>query len=82
VRLEALGQLKNLITSSGIEHVTIWLVEGEESSLPHVVQIDSGARPARWVKQRIRKGDHPPQTSAELKKMWIYTSTPPYISMA
>jgi hypothetical protein len=23
------------------------------------------------------KADHSPQTSAEVKKMWIYTSTPP-----
>jgi hypothetical protein len=26
--------------------------------------------------------DHSPPTSAEVKKMWIYTSTPPYAFMA
>jgi hypothetical protein len=28
------------------------------------------------------KADHLPPASAELKKMWIYTSTPPYAFMA
>jgi hypothetical protein len=26
-----------------------------------------------------READHSPPTSAEVKKMWIYTSTPPYV---
>jgi hypothetical protein len=29
-----------------------------------------------------READHSPPTSAEVKKMWIYTSTPPYAFMA
>jgi hypothetical protein len=29
-----------------------------------------------------READHSPRTSAEVKKMWIYTSTPPYAFMA
>jgi hypothetical protein len=33
------------------------------------------------VKQPGREADHWP-TSAEVKKMWIYTSTPPYAFMA
>jgi hypothetical protein len=28
------------------------------------------------------EADHSPPTSAEVKKMWIYTSTPPYTFMA
>jgi hypothetical protein len=32
--------------------------------------------------QQEREADHPPQTSAEVKKTWIYTSTPPYVFMA
>jgi hypothetical protein len=28
------------------------------------------------------EADHLPQTSAEVKKMWIYTFTPPYAFMA
>jgi hypothetical protein len=34
------------------------------------------------VKQPGREIDNSPQTSAEVKKMWIYTSTPPYAFMA
>jgi hypothetical protein len=29
-----------------------------------------------------READHSPPTSAEVMKMWIYTSTPPYVFMA
>jgi hypothetical protein len=34
------------------------------------------------VKRQGREADHSPPTSAEVKKMWIYTSTPPYVFMA
>jgi hypothetical protein len=34
------------------------------------------------VKRPGREVDHSPPTSAEVKKMWIYTSTPPYAFMA
>jgi hypothetical protein len=34
------------------------------------------------VKRPGSKADHTPPTSAEVKKMWIYTSTPPYPFMA
>jgi hypothetical protein len=34
------------------------------------------------VKRQGREADHSPPTSAEVKKMWIYTTTPPYIFMA
>jgi hypothetical protein len=42
--------------------------------------------PIQWVtvalstglKRLGRESDHSPPTSAEVKKMWIYTSTPPY----
>jgi hypothetical protein len=30
------------------------------------------------VKRQVREADHSPPTIAEVKKMWIYTSTPPY----
>jgi hypothetical protein len=29
-----------------------------------------------------READHSPPTSIEVKKMWIITSTPPYVFMA
>jgi hypothetical protein len=34
------------------------------------------------VKWQGREADHSPPTSAEVKKMWIYTSTNPYVFMA
>jgi hypothetical protein len=34
------------------------------------------------VKRPGREADHYPLTSVEVKKMWIYTSTPPYAFMA
>jgi hypothetical protein len=42
-------------------------------------------QPIQWVlgvKQRGHEADHSPQASAEVKKMWIHTSTPPYVLMA
>jgi hypothetical protein len=34
------------------------------------------------VKRSGREADHWPPTSAEVKKTWVYTSTPPYAFMA
>jgi hypothetical protein len=34
------------------------------------------------VKRQGRDANHTPATSAKVKKMWIYTSTPPYAFMA
>jgi hypothetical protein len=34
------------------------------------------------VKRPGREADHSPPTSAEVKKIWIYTSIPPYAFMA
>jgi hypothetical protein len=34
------------------------------------------------VKRQEREADHSPPISAEVKKMWIYTSTPSYAFMA
>jgi hypothetical protein len=42
-------------------------------------------RPIQWVlvvKRPGREADHSPPASAEVNKMWIYTSTPPYTFMA
>jgi hypothetical protein len=33
------------------------------------------------VKRSGREADHSPPTSAKVKKIWIYTSTPPYAFM-
>jgi hypothetical protein len=40
-----------------------------------------GALP-RGVMRQGREADHSPPTSAEVKKMWIYTSTPLCVFMA
>jgi hypothetical protein len=65
--------------------------KGQEFPLLHVVQTGSGAHPASYtmgngalcpgLKRPGREADHSPSTSAEVKKMWIYTSTPPYFLM-
>jgi hypothetical protein len=36
----------------------------------------------RVEEQRGREADHSLPTSAEVKKTWVYTSTPPYVFMA
>jgi hypothetical protein len=65
---------------------------GSKKILLHVVQTGSVAHPAsckigkgalsQGVKRPGREADHSSPTSAEVKKMWIYTSTPPYAFMA
>jgi hypothetical protein len=60
-------------------------------SLLHVVQTGSGDHPSSYpmgtgalsprVKQPWREADDSPPTSAEVKKMWMYTFTPPYVFM-
>jgi hypothetical protein len=52
--------------------------------------LGSNQLPIQWVpgalslgiKRQGREADYSPPTSAEVKKMWIYTSTPPYAFMA
>jgi hypothetical protein len=34
-----------------------------------------------WVKRPGREADHLPAASAEVNKMWVYTSIPPYVFM-
>jgi hypothetical protein len=34
------------------------------------------------IKRSGREADHSPQTNAVMKKMWIYTFTPPFAFMA
>jgi hypothetical protein len=56
-------------------------------SLLHIVQTGSGVQPTSYkmgtrgsfpeVKRQEREADHSPPTSAEVKKIWTYTSTPP-----
>jgi hypothetical protein len=62
----------------------------QDFSLFHVVQTSSGVHPSfpvlpgalsSGIKQISHKADHSPPATAEVKKMWIYTSTPPYAFM-
>jgi hypothetical protein len=65
--------------------------QGQEFSLLQVVQTSPGAHPASYpmipgalspgVERPGHKADHSPPASAEVKKMWLYTSTPPYAFM-
>jgi hypothetical protein len=66
--------------------------KGREFSLLHVVETGSGVHPASYpmgpgilsqgVKRPECEADHSPPTSAEVKKIWIYTFIPPYAFMA
>jgi hypothetical protein len=62
--------------------------------VPVMLRISSSSRhtqpPIQWVpgalSQRVKwqgcEPDNPPPANAEVKQMWIYRSTPPYIFMA
>jgi hypothetical protein len=58
------------------------------SRIFHVVQTSSGVNPTYpgalfpGVKRPGREADHSPPASAEVKKIWIYTSIPPCPFMA
>jgi hypothetical protein len=71
-----------------LEHIKLLLLLlGQQLSLLHIVQTGSGAHPAfypmgttgsfPWVKRQGREAEHSPPANAEVKKTWIYTSTPP-----
>jgi hypothetical protein len=73
--------------------VGVRVLAGWRFSLLHVVQTGSGVHPTSYpmgigggsfpgVKQQGREPDHSPPATAEVKKMWIYTSIPPYAFMA
>jgi hypothetical protein len=72
----------------GSEFESRW---GKKFTLLYVVQTDPGVHPTSYPigtgvsfpgdKAAEVEADHSPQTSAEVKKMWIYTSTPPYAFM-
>jgi hypothetical protein len=66
---------------------------GSEFSLLYIIQIGCGAHPAsypmdtggsfpRGLKRQGREADYSPPASAEVKKIWIYSSTPTYAFMA
>jgi hypothetical protein len=53
----------------------------------YIIQTGPGVHPTSYpigtgVKRPGLESDHSPPASAEVKKTWIYTSTPPYTFMA
>jgi hypothetical protein len=83
-----------MATDYGLEDggVGVRVPVGQEFSFLRVVQTGSGVRQTSYTmgtggfflvgKAPGRGADHSPPTSDEVKKMWIYTSTPPYAFMA
>jgi hypothetical protein len=60
---------------------------GEKFLLLHIIQTGSGVHPTSYkmgtgVMRQGHEAHHSPPTSAEVKKVWIYTATPLYIFMA
>jgi hypothetical protein len=66
--------------------------QGQKFSLLHAVETGSGVHQTSYLlgtvgsfpegKRPVREADHSRPASAEVKKMWIYTSTPTYAFMA
>jgi hypothetical protein len=55
----------------------------QTGSVVHPITYTMGAGGSSTEVKRLgREVDHPPPTSAEVKKIWIYTFTPPCIFMA
>jgi hypothetical protein len=64
----------------------------QEFSVLQIVQAGSGVHTTSYpmgngalspgIKRPEREADHSPPTSAEVRKMWIYISTPPYTFIA
>jgi hypothetical protein len=59
---------------------------GRVKNFLHVVQTGFVVHPTSYVmgwgvKRPGREADHSPPASSEIKKMWIYTPTPPYAFM-
>jgi hypothetical protein len=54
----------------------------EHKQLARVLLFTSTGGSFSGVKRQGREADHSTPTSAEVKKMWIYTSTLPYVFMA
>jgi hypothetical protein len=61
--------------------VGVRVLGGQEfSTQPPIKRVSGALSPG--VKRLGREADHSPPTSAEVKKMWTYTSTIPYVFMA
>jgi hypothetical protein len=94
IMLYSVDTIVSIATGYGLDNrgVGVWVPVGPRifSSPRHPDQLSGppnllsngyqGCSP-RGVKQQGREADHSPPTNAKVKKMWIYTSTPPYAFM-
>jgi hypothetical protein len=69
VRSSSPGKVKNFFSSTS-SRPALGLIQ------PPIEWVPGAISPG--VKRSGREGDHSSPTSTEVKKMWIYTSTPPY----
>jgi hypothetical protein len=75
-----------------VSHREIVFLAFRENKFIHVDRTGSGVNQISYImgtggsfsglKQTGREIDHSPPTNAEVKKIWIYTSTPPYVFKA
>jgi hypothetical protein len=84
------GSIVGIVTGYSLDDIgaAVRVLIGQGFSLLQIVQTVSGVHPnfypeVTWgsfpgVKRRGREADHSPPASTEVKKMWIYTSIPPY----
>jgi hypothetical protein len=89
------GSVVGIATAYGLDDrvVGVRVPVESEFSLLHIILTGSGAHPASYpmgtgggglspeVKRQGREPDHSLPDSTEVKKMWIYTSTPTYAFM-
>jgi hypothetical protein len=66
------GKVKNFLFSTSSRPVL-------GSTQPPIQWLPGTLSP--WVKRQGREADNSPQSGAQVKKMWIYTSTPTYAFM-
>jgi hypothetical protein len=67
------GRVKNFLFSTS-SRPALW------STHPPIQWVPGAL--SSWIKPPRREADHSPPASADVKTMWIYTSTPPYAFMA
>jgi hypothetical protein len=92
--LESRGSVVGIATGCGLYEWGVGVQVPERSRIfsSPCRQTGSGVHPTSYpmstggsfpgVKRPWREADHSPPTSVEVKKMWIYTSTTPYVFMA
>jgi hypothetical protein len=75
-RVSSPGKVNNFLFSTS-SNPALWLTQ------PSIYWVPGALFPGgRGVKQQEREADHSTPTNAEIKKLWICISTPPYAFMA